>query len=92
MNAKMYIPLLGAALACLTGCMTQSRVIPTGATAEVVAGFSQDDIDAVINQAIQNIAGPSAAAAPRRTPSAQGPPPFPALPASSSFRLLLPLR
>ena len=55
MNAKTYIPLLGAALACLTGCMTQSRVIPTGATAEVVAGFSQDDIDAVINQAIQNI-------------------------------------
>lgn len=55
MNAKTYIPLLGAALACLTGCMTQSRVIPNGATAEVVAGFSQDDIDAVINQAIQNI-------------------------------------
>ena len=54
MNAKTYIPLLGAALACLTGCMTQSRVIPTGATAEVVAGFSQDDIDATIKQAIQN--------------------------------------
>ena len=51
MNAKTYIPLLGAALACLTGCMTQSRVIPTGATAEVVAGFSQDDIDATIKQA-----------------------------------------
>ena len=60
MNAKMYIPLLGAALACLTGCMTQSRVIPTGATAEVVAGFSQDDIDATIKQAIQNIDASSA--------------------------------
>lgn len=60
MNAKTYIPLLGAALACLTGCMTQSRVIPTGATAEVVAGFSQDDIDATIKQAIQNIDASSA--------------------------------
>lgn len=55
MNAKMYIPLLGAALACLTGCMTQSRVIPTGATAEVVAGFSQDDIASTINLLSQDI-------------------------------------
>lgn len=45
----------GTALFCMCGCMTQSRVIPQGATAEVVAGFSQDDIDYVISQAIQNI-------------------------------------
>lgn len=37
------------------GCMTQSRVIPQGATAEVVAGFSQDDIDYTISQAVQNL-------------------------------------
>ena len=43
---------IGAALAActmmMTGCMTESRLIPQGATAEVVAGFSQDDIDSVL--------------------------------------------
>lgn len=46
---------LAASLAALTGCMTQSRLIPQGATAEVVAGFSQDDIDSVVSTVVQNI-------------------------------------
>ena len=51
--------MMGAALtACamaMTGCMTQSRLIPQGATAEVVAGFSQDDIDSVLETVSSDI-------------------------------------
>lgn len=46
---------MAACMVAMTGCMTQSRLIPQGATAEVVSGFSQDDIDSVVEQAIQNI-------------------------------------
>ena len=51
--------MMGAALAAcamaMTGCMTQSRLIPQGATAEVVAGFSQDDIDSVLETVKEDI-------------------------------------
>ena len=56
MNTKI---ITGAALAAcmvtMTGCMTQSRLIPQGATAEVVAGFSQDDIDSVLETVKEDI-------------------------------------
>ena len=51
--------MMGAALAAcamtMTGCMTQSRLIPQGATAEVVAGFSQDDIESVLETVKEEI-------------------------------------
>ena len=50
---------IGAALAVctvvMTGCMTESRLIPQGATAEVVAGFSQDDIESVLETVREEI-------------------------------------
>lgn len=39
----------------MTGCMTQSRLIPQGATADVVAGFSQDDIESVLETVREQI-------------------------------------
>ncbi len=39
----------------MTGCMTQSRVIADGDQVEVVAGFSQDDIDYAVSKIVQNI-------------------------------------
>jgi PBP1b-binding outer membrane lipoprotein LpoB len=40
---------LVAGMVTMTGCMTPSRVVTAGMTTEVVAGFSQDDIDSVVN-------------------------------------------
>ena len=51
----MAAAVLAACMAVTTGCTTPSRVIPTGATAEVVAGFSQDDIDSVVNTILQEL-------------------------------------
>ena len=51
----MVAAVLAACFAVVTGCTTPSRVIPTGATAEVVAGFSQDDIDSVVNTILQEL-------------------------------------
>ena len=51
----MAAAVLAACMAATTGCTTPSRVIPTGATAEVVAGFSQDDIDSVVNTILQEL-------------------------------------
>ena len=40
----------------MTGCMTEdSRIIPTGGTAETVAGFSEDDIRSMVSAVIQDI-------------------------------------
>ena len=59
---------IGAALtACMivmTGCMTKSRLIPQGATAEVTAGFSQDDIDSVLETIKEEISKASMRYAP----------------------------
>ena len=61
---------IGAALsACtivMTGCMTKSRLIPQGATAEVVAGFSQDDIDSVLETIREEISKASIRYAPSK--------------------------
>ena len=46
---------MGTALCCMCGCMTQSRLIPQGGTAEVVAGYSQDDIEWAIMTAAQDV-------------------------------------
>lgn len=46
---------LVAAVCGVSGCMTQSRVIHEGEQAEVVAGFSQDDIDYAVSKIVQNI-------------------------------------
>ncbi len=39
----------------LTGCATTTQVIPSGAPARVVAGFSQDDIDYTASLAVNSI-------------------------------------
>ena len=54
-RAILVAAALAAGMAAMTGCKTPSRVIPTGATAEVVAGFSQDDIDSVVNTILQEL-------------------------------------
>lgn len=45
------------ALTCLgiTACKTTTHIIPQGGTAQVVSGFSQDDIDYTISRAVQSI-------------------------------------
>ena len=42
-------------LAFLSGCTTKTQYLPTGAPVQVVTGFSQDDIDYTIQQAVNSI-------------------------------------
>jgi len=50
------LPLLAAgALALLSACATKTGYIAEGETAQTVAGFSQDDIDAALNVAVQSV-------------------------------------
>ena len=55
MKTVMMSAALAVCAVAMTGCMTRSRLIPQGATAEVVAGFSQDDIESVLETVREEI-------------------------------------
>ena len=55
MTTVMMSAALAVCAVAITGCMTRSRLIPQGATAEVVAGFSQDDIESVLETVREEI-------------------------------------
>lgn len=44
-----------AALVLMTGCATPTRYVPQGGTVAAVGGFSQDDIDYTVSQAVQSM-------------------------------------
>ena len=44
-----------AVMAISTGCVTPTHYVPAGGTVAAVAGFSQDDIDYTISQAVQSL-------------------------------------
>ncbi|MGN0846997.1 MAG: hypothetical protein ACI4RA_06400 [Kiritimatiellia bacterium] len=45
----------GAVLAVATGCATTTHYVPQGGTVAAVGGFSQDDVDYTVSQAVQSI-------------------------------------
>jgi len=56
MNKLIMIATLSVAAAAVTGCMTEkSRLIVEGETAEVTAGFSEDEIRSSVSAVIQGI-------------------------------------
>lgn len=57
MKITKLLPLVlfGAAAVFSTGCTTTTHYVPAGATVAAVAGFSQDDIDYAVSQAIQSM-------------------------------------
>ena len=55
MKSNVWMCVCGAAMIGLAGCMTASRVVYEGEQAEVVAGFSQDDISYAVSKAVQDI-------------------------------------
>lgn len=57
MNIKMAVPMAAccAALVFVSGCTTTTHYVPAGATIAAVAGFSQDDIDYAVSQAVQSL-------------------------------------
>lgn len=55
---KKTMPIFAAAVAVAlaTGCTTKTAIVPNGpGMAEVVSGFSQDDVDYVIQQAVYSV-------------------------------------
>ena len=61
MNKFIMIAMLSAATVVMTGCMTEkSRLIVEGETAEVTAGFSEDEIRAFTRDVVQKINAASA--------------------------------
>ncbi len=44
-----------AAVALFTGCATKTHYVPQGGTVAAVGGFSQDDVDYTVSQAVQSI-------------------------------------
>lgn len=61
MNKLIMIASLSVAAATLTGCMTEkSRLVVEGETAEVTAGFSEDEIRAFTQDVVQKINAASA--------------------------------
>ena len=56
MNKLIMIAMLSVAAVSLTGCMTErSRLVTEGETAEVTAGFSEDEIRAFTQDVVQKI-------------------------------------
>lgn len=51
----LAVGMLMAACFAMTACKTTTHIIPQGGRAQVVTGFSQDDIDYTISQAVQSI-------------------------------------
>lgn len=52
---RLFIPLMTVALAMMCGCMTSSRRYMQGETREVVAGFSETDIEDTVSRAVQSV-------------------------------------
>lgn len=55
MKKLLFFAVLAVSAAMFSGCATQSRRIPEGATAKEISGFSQDDVDDVVSRAVQSI-------------------------------------
>lgn len=57
MKIKKILPLVMCCAAAVfyTGCTTTTHYVPAGATVAAVAGFSQDDIDFTVSQAVQSV-------------------------------------
>ncbi len=57
MKMIQFVPVVAccALMALATGCATTTHYVPAGATVAAVGGFSQDDIDYTVSQAVQSM-------------------------------------